>query len=305
MTAATLVLVACALAAAVFIILFAYGFVLVRTEPEVPSYMRRRRRRPSAMPKDEAGPLSNLLEGIGRPFRGMLGTLLGPARLERARRRIGAAGKASALSTEQYLARRAGSIILLTVIAIGAAYVGQYFIAVLLFAFGMAWTDLHLWLLARRRAAEIERSLPDFLDVLAVTVSAGLGFRRALDRVTENMSGPLVEEFNVAIHQMELGTPRREAFRQLRDRNRAHSLNQFLTAILQAEELGAPLTDALLGIANDMRQNTRQLARRQAARAAPRIQLVVVFFMVPGALILFLGALFIAVTSRGGFSVFG
>lgn len=301
--AATLVLAACAAAAGGFIVLFAWGFVLLKTEPEVPRYLRRKRRRRAPLPKDDTGPLNSMLEGVGRPFRGILGSILGPVRLERVRRRIGAAGRGNVLTTDVYLSRRAGAIVVLTILGAGSIYLEQYFLGVMMLVFGQIWTDGHLWLLARNRAAQIERELPDFLDVLAVTVSAGLGFRRALDRVIENMRGPLAEEFNIAIHQMDLGTPRRDAFRQLRDRNNAPSLNQFLTAVLQAEELGAPLTDALVEIATDMRQNTRQLARRRAARAAPRIQLVVVFFLVPGALILFLGSLILAAISGGATDV--
>ena len=302
----TLLLVGCALAAGAAVIVFTWGLVLLRTEPSVPSYLGRpRRRQRKKLPEDDTGPLNALMQGIGKPFQGLLGTMLGPARLDRARRRIRAAGRGNSLDTETYLARRAGAVILLTLLAAGALYLEQYFVGILLLAFGQVWVDGHLWALARKRSTEIEKQLPDFLDVLAVTVSAGLGFRRALDRVVENTSGPLADEFNLALHQMDLGTPRRDAFRALRDRNDAGSLNQFITAVLQAEELGAPLTEALVEIATDMRQNTRQQARRRAARTAPRIQLVVVFFLVPGALLLFLGALILAVFSGDGANVFG
>lgn len=300
MTAAALVLLAAAIGAA-SIVLFAWGWVLVKTDPPVPRYLiAQRRRRRAPLPKDQSGPLSGLLDAVGRPFAGMLVTMLGEDQLNRARHRIAAAGKSSAMTTDGYARRRAGSIVITLVLGVMLCVLEYWGSGLALIALGQVWVDLHLWLLARKRAEEIERQLPDFLDVLAVTVSAGLGFKHALTRVTESTPGALSEEFNLALHQMELGTSRRDAFRQLRGRTNSTTLNQFLTAVLQAEELGSALSDALVGIANDMRQNTAQLARRRAARIAPRIQLIVAFVLVPGALLLFFGTLLLSLSDNGG-----
>lgn len=301
---ATLLILLGALVAASVVIVFARGWVMLKTDPPVPRYLvRAPARRRAPLPKDEKGPLSAILEGFGRPFAGMLGSFLGPDRVRRARRRIGAAGKANVLTPETYLARRAGAMLLFGLLGIGFLVVKQWLVGFLFIAMGLGWTDLHLWLLARKRTNEIEKQLPDFLDVLAVTVSAGLGFRRALSRVAETFPGPLSEEFGVALNQMDLGTTRRDAFRQLRDRSHSAPLAQLITAILQAEELGAPLSDALVDIAKDMRQNSAQLARRRAARTVPRIQLAITFLMVPAALMLFAGALLLTLFAGGGFSV--
>lgn len=296
-----LLLTGAAVAAGVVVILLAWGWVMVKTDPPVPRYLvRPPARRKAQLPRDEGGPLTAVFQGIGRPFAGLLASLVGPERMRRAQRRIGAAGKANILTPERYAARRAGAIVLFGVLGVLLFLTRQWFAGVLFIVFGQVWVDAQLYLMGRRRSEEIERQLPDFLDILAVTVSAGLGFRRALERVTESVSGALSEEFTVALHQMELGTSRRDAFRQLRDRNNSPSLNQFMTAVLQAEELGAPLSEALIEIATDMRHNTAQVARRKAARTAPRIQLVVTFFLVPGALILFVGALVMAFAKGGG-----
>lgn len=297
---AALFVVVCALGAAGAIIVFAWGWTLLRTDPPVPQYLVRQRvRRRRRLPQDDRGPTSAMLEAIGRPFRHTLANLLGRERMASAQRRIGAAGKANVVTPEQYLARRAGAIVLMSVIGILFLLLRLWAPGVLFILLGQVWVDGHLWVLARNRAGQIERQLPDFLDVLAVTVSAGLGFRRALARVAQAMPGPLAEEFTIALHQMELGTSRREAFRQLRDRARSAPLTQLITAILQAEELGAPLSDALVEIATDMRQNAAQLARRQAARTVPRVTLVTAFLLVPAVLILFVGSIVFALFIGG------
>lgn len=297
---------AVAVGGGVCVVLFAWGFLLTTTDPPVPRYLVRtpvRRRRP--LPKGQGGPLTALLESVGRPGARLLGSLLSPGQLDRGRRRIGAAGMANTVDTDRYLARRAGAALLFGGFGVLFCLLRIWLPGLVFILLGLIWVDAQLWLLGRKRGAAIERQLPDFLDVLAVTVSAGLGFRRALGRVTESTSGPLAEEFGLAIQQMDLGTPRRDALGQLRQRNNSPSLNKFLTAVLQAEELGAPLTGALIGIASDMRRNSAQLARRRAARTAPRIQLVVTFLLVPGALLLFIGALLITLVQRGGLGVFG
>jgi tight adherence protein C len=143
------------------------------------------------------------------------------------------------------------------------------------------------------RQDNIQRSMPDFLDVLAVTVSAGLSFRLALARVAESMPGPLSDEFMVALRQMELGTPRREAFEDLRDRNNSEAVNQFVTAILQAEELGAPLGTTLVDIGGDLRRDSAQWAKRKAQRATPKITAITMAVTLPALMMVVLGALFI------------
>jgi tight adherence protein C len=134
--------------------------------------------------------------------------------------------------------------------------------------------------------------MPDFLDVLAVTVSAGLSFRHALARVADSMPGALADEFTIALRQMDLGTPRREAFEDLRSRNSSEALNQFVTAILQAEELGAPLANALVEIASDMRRESAQWAKRKAQKNTPKVTAVTAALVLPAFMLLVVGAMF-------------
>jgi tight adherence protein C len=160
----------------------------------------------------------------------------------------------------------------------------------------LAWfaPDIYLSRAGRLRQERIGRDLPDFLDILAVTVRAGLGYRLALRRVADELGGPVGEEALTAMRQMELGATRRSAFLAMRDRNDSDALRSFVSAQLQAEELGVPLSEALNDIAADMRRAAHQAARRRAQRAAPRVALIVTSLILPGTMILIVTAMLIS-----------
>ncbi len=157
---------------------------------------------------------------------------------------------------------------------------------------------------ARQRREQLDRDLPDFLDVLAVTVSAGVAFRPALSQVSHRFGGPLAEEFTTALHQIANGASVRGAFVQLRDRNESESLGEFVTAYLQSDELGAPMVQTLNQIAGDMRKASAQRQRRKAAQVAPRVTLVNSLVLVPGTLIVLLTGLLLGSGVEFG-SIFG
>ena len=209
------------------------------------------------------------------------------SRRESVDRRLDLAGRPGGITVQRFYGYKAAGLILL-----GGPFAlllagGGSPIAVLLAA-GIGWFFPDMWIsrAGRVRQERIERELPDFLDILAVTVRAGLGYRLALGRVADALEGPVGEEMMVALRQMELGASRRSAFEALRDRNGSEQLQSFVAAQLQAEELGVPLSEALNDIAGDMRRAAHQAARRRAARATPRVSLVVTSLILPGTMIL-------------------
>ncbi|MGH2662099.1 MAG: type II secretion system F family protein [Actinomycetota bacterium] len=220
--------------------------------------------------------------------------LMGRRRLDAVRRRLDEAGRPGGLTLPGYVGRKALFGLLFGAVGVLFLLDGQLLVFVLLALSG--WLLMDVWLagVARRRRAAIDRDLPDFLDIVSVTVRAGSGLRPALTRVSEAMAGPLGEEVTTALRQMDFGASRREAFEDLRRRNSSESLSQFVTALLQAEELGVPLSDAIADLATDMRRVFHQQARRRAARADPRVNLIVTTLIVPGALILIVAALLVS-----------
>ncbi|MEV7421036.1 DUF5936 domain-containing protein [Streptomyces sp. NPDC091212] len=212
--------------------------------------------------------------------------MMGPKRVDALRRRLDMAGNPGGMTVDRFAARRAVYGALGAGAALAMMARGQTVIALVALAYGLVWPDVIIRAAIRRRKADIERTLPDFLDVLAVVVSAGLGFRQALERVANKYSGPWSDELSVTLRQMDMGISRREAFDQLRKRNSSEQVSMFVTALQQGEELGAPIVDTLIQIANDMRRADAQNARRSAAQAVPKSTLVVTMVMLPATMIL-------------------
>jgi tight adherence protein C len=158
-----------------------------------------------------------------------------------------------------------------------------------------------LWLRgkARKRQAAITIALPDLLDMLAVCVSAGMGFDIALGLLSSNEEGPLYEEIRRLLRELRIGEPRDRAFRRLSERNSSVELRNFIDALLQAEDLGTPIAATLERQAEDMRTARHQRAREQGARASNNISLVTVFLIMPSILFLIFGGIALAVLTSG------
>ncbi|WP_330173865.1 type II secretion system F family protein [Streptomyces sp. NBC_01498] len=212
--------------------------------------------------------------------------MMGPKRVDAIRRRLDMAGNPGGMTVDRYAARRAVYGFLGGFACFALIIRGQVPLGIFALIYGFFWTDVIIRVAISKRRDDIERTLPDFLDVLAVVVSAGLGFRQALERVAERYSGPWADELRITLRQMDMGVSRREAFDHLRRRNDSDQVSMFVTALQQGEELGAPIVDTLIQIANDMRRTDAQNARRNAAKAVPKTTLVVTMVMLPATMIL-------------------
>ncbi|MGW3625756.1 DUF5936 domain-containing protein [Streptomyces sp. NPDC000880] len=226
------------------------------------------------------------IDRLGMRYAPYVLRMMGPKRVDAVRRKLDMAGNPGGLTLDRYAARRAVYGGLGFLVALGMLMNGQFVFAVLFLVYGLVWTDVLIRAAISRRKDDIERTLPDFLDVLAVVVSAGLGFRQALERVAEKYEGPWADELRITLRQMDMGVGRRDAFEQLRKRNESDQVSMFVSALQQGEELGAPIVDTLIQIANDMRRTDAQNARRKAAKAVPKATLIVTSFMLPGTMIL-------------------
>ncbi|MEV5984530.1 DUF5936 domain-containing protein [Streptomyces sp. NPDC052051] len=226
------------------------------------------------------------IDRLGMRYAPRVLRLMGPKRVDKVRRRLNMAGNPYGMTVDRYAARLAVYGGLGTLTSLTMLMSGQLLLAIVFFAYGLCWTDVTIRAAVSRRKDDIERTLPDFLDVLAVVVSAGLGFRQALERVAEKYEGPWADELRITLRQMDMGVSRRDAFDQLRKRNDSDQVSMFVSALQQGEELGAPIVDTLIQIANDMRRTDAQNARRRAAKAVPKSTLIVTSFMLPGTMIL-------------------
>ena len=216
--------------------------------------------------------------------------------------RLARAGLTGELSAEELARARAGVGLAAAALALPLA-VASPAAAALAPALGLAGAMApSRWLAARQSARRraLVRELPDLLDLLGICVESGMALDPALELAAARLGGTLGAEMDRVLHDLSLGTHRAEAYRELVRRTGAPELAQTVGALLQAEELGAPLSRALEGQAEALRVARRQDARERAARAAPKIQLVVALLMVPAVLLLVLGVLLIELSRQVG-----
>lgn len=210
-------------------------------------------------------------------------------RLDLARDRIVYAGLEGTLTVERLLSYKAGAALAgLAVGLLGGPLPTLLWAPVL--AVGASFVpDVLLSSRADRRQRDIARALPEALDLLALTVQAGLGFEQALEVVVENTGGPLGGELQRLLREVELGVSRREALGSLRDRTEVPELSSFVVAIVQSDQMGIALGDVLKTQASQVRLRRRQRAKEQAAKTPVKILFPVVIGVFPALFVVTVG----------------
>lgn len=267
------------------------GFVMMRSASAV-----ERRELAAELPEESKrhGPTRQLIDLLGARFGPVLLSRMSDGRRDSIRRRLDLAGRPGGMTVERYAELKAAAMAIGSVGGvIWVLLTRSWLLGLVVAALGFIVVDIWISRVGRHRQALLARELPDFIDILAITVRAGTGYRAALGRVASSLQGPPAEEIERTLREMDLGATRREAFEALRDRNSSVTLDIFVGAQLQAEELGVPLSDALANIAADTRRAAAQEARRRAQRAAPRISLIAVTCLLPATMLLIAVGLFI------------
>lgn len=147
----------------------------------------------------------------------------------------------------------------------------------------------YIRLRASKRKEEILRDLPGFLDLVYVTVEAGLSFDQALQNTLERTKGPLAEEFSRTMDEIRHGRGRPEAFYGLANRTQLEELREFVTSIILAEELGSNIGNVLRVQAATMRKHRKQRAEEAAAKIPVKMTFPLVLLMFPALFIVILG----------------
>lgn len=173
-------------------------------------------------------------------------------------------------------------------------------------AAGFFLPDLLLYNAGLKRQAKILASLPDALDMLTICVEAGLGFDAALAQVARNSEGPLAGEFARALQEMQIGQSRTQALRAILDRTTVDELRAFVSALVQASELGIPVARVLREQAKEMRVLRRQRAEEKAQKVPIKILFPVICCLLPALFVAILGpgVITIAHTLFGAHGVF-
>ena len=176
------------------------------------------------------------------------------------------------------------SLLLLLALGAGFAVAGFYVPDILLYNSG------------QKRQKKIQIALPDALDLLTISVEAGLGFDAALGQVARNTQGPLAGEFFRVLQEMQIGKTRSDAFRSLSTRTDVAELRGFVGAMTQADSFGIPIANVLREQAREMRLKRQQRAEEQAQKVPVKVLFPLVFFILP--------SLFIVIIGPGAISIF-
>jgi tight adherence protein C len=156
-------------------------------------------------------------------------------------------------------------------------------------AFGWFGPELLLRSKTRARQKQIQRSLPDALDLLVISVEAGLGFDAAIQRLVDKRDDALATEFARVLAEMRVGRSRRDALKDMVQRTQVPDLNNFVGAILQAEQLGVSVTKVLTIQAEQMRVVRRQRAEEKAAQLQLKLIFPLAIFIFPALCVVIMG----------------
>lgn len=149
--------------------------------------------------------------------------------------------------------------------------------------------DIYLRSKIISRQDEIRRSMPNALDMLTITVEAGMGFDAALSRIASNLKGPLGEELNKMLKEMNVSIPRREAFRNLVNRTDVQDLDSFVSAVIQAEILGISIGKILRTQASELRNRRSNRAEEAGIKAPLKLVFPLIICLLPALIIIIVG----------------
>jgi tight adherence protein C len=211
------------------------------------------------------------------------------------RKKLSSLGKSSPEQLDRFLAIRVLTIALIPVAAIlfflvlpleGRMPLLLFLGSALLLVLG---PDAMLNRKVEERQHAIRVALPDILDLLTISVEAGLGFEQALDRTVNAVPGPLSDEFARMLGEVRAGATRAQAMRQMDDRINVPEIRSFVLAILQADTFGVSISRVLRVQADEMRVKRRQLAQEAAQKAPVKMLFPMVFCIFPSLFVVILG----------------
>jgi tight adherence protein C len=206
------------------------------------------------------------------------------------------AGRRTPSAFMTFMAVKAASVILIPLFWLvfvfsvtGSVGFIPFLVTLFLFLVGWRLPDYFLDFAISGRRNEIVRNLPDALDLLVVSVEAGLGLDAAFSTVADKFAGVVGEEFGITMYEISLGKRRREALRDMADRCSTPELTTFLTAIIRAEQTGVNVGDILRVQADGMRVRRRQRAVEAGQQAPVKMLFPLVLGIFPALFIIVLG----------------
>jgi tight adherence protein C len=233
-----------------------------------------------------------------RPSIERLGSILSRSTPQKSRQnlmnRLDLAGRPGNLTPEDFAAVRIVAAAVMAAVGLGLGLLLAnvvYLVIALVAGAALGFYLPVLWLKQKvdARRNDIQRGLPDAMDLLVIAVDAGLGFDAALARVTDKYKNALSDEFAKVLREVSLGRPRLEAMDEMGRSSGVEDLHNFIQAIIQSEQFGTGIGKILRIQADEMRRKRRQRAQEKAAQATLKMMLPMVGCIFPTLWIVLLG----------------
>jgi tight adherence protein C len=237
----------------------------------------------------------------------VLGRRLTPAEnATRVRHQLDVAGNPSGWTVDRVIAFKVvgfvvglgGSLFLTTVM--GLSLFPRVVVCVGVAMLGYVGVNLWLYNTGEKRTLQMRKDLPDAIDLLTISVEAGLGFDAAMAQVARNTEGPVSAEFARLLQEMQIGMARGQAMRALGDRTALPELRSFANAVAQADAFGIPVGKVLRVQSQEMRIKRRQLAEEKAQKVAVKILFPLMFCILPTLFIVVMGPVVVNYLTRRG-----
>ena len=178
---------------------------------------------------------------------------------------------------------------ILVTMLLGLSALWTLIICVGLAMLGYVSPNLYIYQMGSNRSEQMQRDLPDALDLLTISVEAGLAFDAALSRVAKSTDGPLAQEFARVLQEMNIGMGRTNALRALGERTHIPELRSFVTAMVQADAFGIPIGQVLRIQSVEMRTKRRQRAEEKAQKVPVKILFPLMFCILPTLFLIVMG----------------
>jgi tight adherence protein C len=232
-------------------------------------------------------PLQSRFVGLGR-------RLSGADASERIRRKLDFAGNPPGWTVDRVMSGKVLGVI--AGFAVGVLFsfmLGSFAFKVVAIAgialAGFFAPTMFLYQKAHDRSHQMQRELPDAIDLLTISVESGLGFDAALQQVAYNTEGPLADEFSRVLREMQIGSSRAESLRALSERTNMPELRSFVSAMVQADAFGIPIANVLRVQSSEMRVKRRQRAEEKAQQVPVKMTIPLIFCILPALFLVVMG----------------
>ena len=167
-------------------------------------------------------------------------------------------------------------------------------------AVGYLAPGLYLYQVAHDRSHQMQRELPDAIDLMTISVESGLGFDAAIQQVAHNTEGPLADEFARVLREMQIGNARSDSLRALAERTTVPEIKTFVSAMVQADAFGIPIAQVLRVQSGEIRVKRRQRAEEKAQQVPVKITVPLIFTILPCLFIAVMGPAVISIMDNVG-----